>query len=137
MTTPAPGATIAERYVVLAPLGEGGMGQVVRARDTKLDREVAVKVLAPHAVGDAKARERLVREARAAAKLAHAGIVHVYDVGETDDGGAFLVMELVRGETLRASSSAAECAPRNRSRSSSSARARSLSRIARGRCIAT
>jgi serine/threonine-protein kinase len=102
MTTPKPGSTIAERYVVLAPLGEGGMGQVVRARDSKLDREVAVKVLAAHAVGDAKARERLVREARAAAKLAHAGIVHVYDVGETDDGGAFLVMELVRGATLRA-----------------------------------
>jgi serine/threonine-protein kinase len=94
-------AVIAGRYVVTETLGEGGMGRVVRAHDPKLDREVAVKVLVAHAVGDAKARERMLREARAAAKLEHPGIVHVYDVGETEDGGAFLVMELVRGESLR------------------------------------
>jgi serine/threonine-protein kinase len=77
------------------------MGEVVRARDPKLDREVALKVLPAKAIGDARARERLIREARAAAKLAHAGIVHVYDVGETEEGGAFLVMELVHGINLR------------------------------------
>ena len=101
MPDPSPGATIAGRYTILSMLGEGGMGQVLRARDTKLDRDVALKLLAARTVGDANARERLVREARAAGKLAHPGIVHVYDVGETDDGGAFLVMELVSGKTLR------------------------------------
>jgi serine/threonine-protein kinase len=77
------------------------MGEVVRAHDVKLDREVAVKLLPAKACGDERARARLVREARAAAKLQHPGIIHVYDVGETDDGGAFLVMELVRGKSLR------------------------------------
>jgi serine/threonine-protein kinase len=92
---------IAGRYEIVAPLGEGGMGQVVRARDTKLDREVALKLLPAKAVGDEKARARLLREARAAAKLSHPGIVHVYDTGETHDGGAFIAMELVQGRTLR------------------------------------
>jgi serine/threonine-protein kinase len=78
------------------------MGRVVRARDPKLDREVAVKLLAHNALGDSKARERMLREARAVAKLEHPHIIHVYDVGETDDGGAFIVMELVRGQSLRA-----------------------------------
>ena len=98
----SPGDRFADCYVVETTLGEGGMGVVVRARDERLDRSVAVKVLTQSAVGDAVARARLVREARAVAKLEHAGIVHVYDVGETEDGGAFLVMELVRGRDGRA-----------------------------------
>jgi serine/threonine-protein kinase len=77
------------------------MGVVLRARDERLGREVAVKILPPDRVGDATARRRLVREARAAAALEHSGIVHVYDVGETDEGGAYLVMELVKGTSLR------------------------------------
>ena len=101
MPTTAPRTTIAGRYEVVAKIGEGGMGQVLRARDTKLDRDVALKLLPPRSIGDEKARERLVREARAAARLAHAGIVHVYDVGETDDGSAYIAMELVSGKTLR------------------------------------
>ena len=95
------GTRIADRYVVLGELGAGGMGVVVRARDERLGRDVAVKVLPASAVGDEQARRRIVREARAAAGLEHAFIVHVYDVGETPDGGAFLVMELVKGKSLR------------------------------------
>src|SRR5215472_15805822 len=78
------------------------MGVVVLARDERLGRKVALKILSADAIGNARARERLVREARSAAVLEHPGIVHVYDVGETEDGGAFLVMELVRGKSLRA-----------------------------------
>lgn len=96
-----PGTRLADRYVVEEELGAGGMGVVVRARDERLGRDVALKLLAHHAVGDAIARERLLREARAAAALVHPGIVHVYDVEETVDGGAFLVMELVQGKTLK------------------------------------
>jgi serine/threonine protein kinase len=95
-----PGTRLADRYVVTGEIGAGGMGIVVRARDEKLGRTVAIKVLPPDAVGDDSARRRLVREARAAASLDHRGIVHVYDVGETDDGGTFFIMELVRGKSL-------------------------------------
>lgn len=94
------GERIGDRYVVIGDLGAGGMGVVVRARDERLGRTVAVKVLTPSALGDAAARARLVREARAVAALDHPGIVHMYDVGATDEGGAYLVMELVGGKTL-------------------------------------
>ena len=95
------GERIADRYVLGRQLGAGGRGVVFRARDERLGRDVAIKVLPPSAVGDEQARRRLLREARAAAGLEHAGIVHVYDVGETPDGGAYLVMELVKGRSLR------------------------------------
>jgi hypothetical protein len=98
---PEPGERIADRYELVAPLGRGGMGEVWRARDTRLGRSVALKLLSAASVGNALARERLIREARATAALEHDGIVHVYDVGETPDGGAFLVMEILRGCTLR------------------------------------
>jgi hypothetical protein len=94
------GTRIADRYVVLGDLGAGGMGVVVRARDERLGRLVAVKLLPSDAIGDEAARKRLVREARSAAALDHPNIVHVYDVGESEDGGAYLVMELVRGKSL-------------------------------------
>jgi serine/threonine protein kinase len=96
-----PGDRIADRYELVAPLGEGGMGVVWRARDARLGRSVAVKLLSAGAVGSDTARVRLIREARAAAALEHDGIIRVYDVGELPDGGAFLVMELVRGKSLR------------------------------------
>lgn len=102
---------IAGRYELVSPLGHGGMGVVWRARDTKLGRTVAVKLLPAASIGNDLARARLIREARAAAALEHDGIIRVYDVGETDDGGAFLVMELVRGKSLRAALEAGTLGP--------------------------
>jgi serine/threonine-protein kinase len=96
------GQLLAGRYRVGERIGEGGMGAVYRGLDERLRREVAIKLLPPDAVGDAAARERLRREALFGASIQHAGIAHVYDVGETDDGGAYLVMELVKGSSLRA-----------------------------------
>jgi Tol biopolymer transport system component/predicted Ser/Thr protein kinase len=92
-----PGAQIG-RYVVEEPLGQGGMGAVVAARDPELARQVALKVVRP-GVGDRPYRRRLVREARAMAQLEHVNVVRVYDAGEVD-GEVFVAMELVRGETL-------------------------------------
>jgi eukaryotic-like serine/threonine-protein kinase len=86
-------------YEVLAPIGKGGMGEVYKARDTRLDREVAVKVL-PQSFATEAARERFQREARAASALNHPNICAVYDVGESE-GHPFLVMELLDGKTLR------------------------------------
>lgn len=97
----APGTRIDGRYRIVGPLGEGGMGVVYRARDERLGRQVALKTLPPERIGDERARARLVREARAAAALEHPGIAQVYDVGDMEDGGAYLVMELVRGTSLR------------------------------------
>ena len=76
------------------------MGEVYRARDTRLDRDVAIKVLPPHLAMDEAARARFEREAKAIAALSHPNILAVYDVGTTD-GVAFVVMELLEGETLR------------------------------------
>ncbi|HSG00029.1 MAG TPA: serine/threonine-protein kinase, partial [Vicinamibacterales bacterium] len=88
-------------YEVIAPLGAGGMGEVYRARDTKLDRPVAIKVL-PESFGDDPDRlTRFEREARAVAALSHPNILSIYDFG-THEGVAFAVMELLEGETLRA-----------------------------------
>src|SRR5262245_44338875 len=86
-------------YEILAPLGKGGMGEVYRARDSRLHRHVALKVL-PQAFQTEAARERFQREARAASSLNHPNICVVYDVGEAA-GHPFLVMELLEGETLR------------------------------------
>ncbi len=86
-------------YEIVAPLGAGGMGEVYRAKDTRLDREVAVKVLPEHLTGSAELRSRFEREARAISSLSHPNICTLYDVGregETD----FLVMELLQGESL-------------------------------------
>src|SRR5215468_6831037 len=86
-------------YEILAPIGKGGMGEVYRARDTRLQRHVAVKIL-PQAFQTEAARERFQREARAASALNHPNICAVYDVGEAA-GHPFLVMELLEGDTLR------------------------------------
>jgi Tol biopolymer transport system component len=87
-------------YEVLAPLGAGGMGEVYRARDARLGREVALKVLPTDVAQDADRRARFEQEARAASALAHPHIVTVYDVGETD-GSVWIAMELVEGRTVR------------------------------------
>lgn len=93
----AAGRTL-QRYRILEPLGSGGVGQVYRARDERLGRDVALKVLRAEDC-DAGARERLRREARTLSQLNHPGISTIHDV-ETAEGVDFIVMELVSGETL-------------------------------------
>jgi eukaryotic-like serine/threonine-protein kinase len=88
-------------YEILAPVGEGGMGQVWRARDTRLDRDVALKVLPTETLTDKTARARLVQEARLASKLNHPHICTIYEVGESD-GQTYIAMELVEGQPLSA-----------------------------------
>src|SRR5213593_2474327 len=87
-------------YEILAPLGAGGMGEVYRARDTRLGREVAIKVLPPEVVADADRLRRFEKEARAASSLNHPNIVTIYEV-ERIESTPFIVMELVDGKTLR------------------------------------
>ena len=86
-------------YEILAPLGAGGMGEVYRGKDTRLGREVAVKVVSERLTGDSNALARLQREARAVASLSHPNIVALYDIG-SENGVAFIVMELLEGESL-------------------------------------
>jgi len=111
--------TILGSYRIVAPLGAGGMGEVYRAHDAKLDRPVALKVLPAEVVRDAERVRRFVQEARSASSLSHPNIVHVYDIGEavpveegaepaaggasdTTDGKVhYIAMELVEGRTLR------------------------------------
>jgi predicted Ser/Thr protein kinase len=88
------------RYELVEPLGRGGMGAVYRVRDTALDREVAMKVLAGAALDESRAR--LEQEARILARLEHPGIVPVHDVGTLPDGRLFYVMKLVNGHRLDA-----------------------------------
>jgi eukaryotic-like serine/threonine-protein kinase len=90
-------------YLVLEKLGEGGMGVLYRARDTRLDRDVAIKVLRPEATFDAARRRRLVQEAKAASALNHPHIVTVHDVGQASVDGqevAFIAMECISGRGL-------------------------------------
>src|ERR1051326_1629810 len=86
-------------YEIQSPLGAGGMGEVYRARDTRLDREVAIKVLPACVSSDASLRQRLEREAKAVSKLSHPHICVLHDIGH-QDGVDFLVMEYLEGETL-------------------------------------
>jgi eukaryotic-like serine/threonine-protein kinase len=93
------GRTI-KQYRVEEPLGQGGMGVVYRARDTRLDRSVALKFLAPEATLDTERKQRFLHEARTAGKLTHPAIAQIYDVDEAD-GEIFIAMELVPGKTVR------------------------------------
>jgi serine/threonine protein kinase len=86
-------------YEILAPLGAGGMGVVYRARDSRLEREVAIKFIASGVLANGAARSRFRKEALALAKLNHQNIAGVYDVG-TADGAEYLVMEYVPGQSL-------------------------------------
>ena len=98
-TTLAPGTRLGP-YEILGPLGAGGMGEVYRARDARLGREVALKRLRPEFAASEDRRKRFEREARAASALNHPHIVSVFDIG--DEGGAlYIAMELVEGRTLR------------------------------------
>ncbi|MFI5179869.1 MAG: protein kinase [Thermoanaerobaculia bacterium] len=87
-------------YEILAPIGAGGMGEVYRARDTRLGRDVAVKVLPESLANDAEAPVRFEREAKAVAALSHPNILSIFDFG-IEDGVAYAVMELLKGGTLR------------------------------------
>src|SRR4051794_10962008 len=88
------------RYEILAPLGAGGMGEVYRAKDLRLDREVAVKVLPEQLAGSPGWLARFEREAKAVAALSHPNVLALYDVG-TEKGIYFVILELLKGETLR------------------------------------
>jgi len=101
---PIAAGTFLGPYEVLASLGSGGMGEVYRARDTRLSREVAIKVLPPSVSDDPEALMRFEREARTASGLNHPAIVTIYDVGSADVDGRevhYLAMELIRGTSLR------------------------------------
>src|SRR5437660_7428030 len=87
-------------YEVIAPLGAGGMGEVWRARDTRLSREVAIKVLPAEVAADPSRLKRFEKEARSASALNHPNIVTIYDIG-TSDSISWIVMERVEGKMLR------------------------------------
>jgi len=88
-------------YEIVGPLGAGGMGEVYRAHDTRLDRDVAIKVLSGHFVSSPSLKERFEREARTISQLSHPNICALYDIG-SQDGTDYLVMECLEGETLDA-----------------------------------
>ncbi|MBA2504249.1 MAG: protein kinase [Pyrinomonadaceae bacterium] len=92
---------IGEKYRLDRRIGRGGMGAVYAGTHLELDRSVAIKLLLPDYITDANALERFRREARAAARLNHQNVADVYDYGLLTDGGAYIVMELIEGETLR------------------------------------
>ena len=98
--TITPGTRLAQ-YEVVAPLGSGGMGDVYRARDLRLARDVAIKVMAEHIAADPAMRQRFETEARAVAALSHPSILSIYELGVAE-GQLFAVMELLEGQTLRA-----------------------------------
>jgi eukaryotic-like serine/threonine-protein kinase len=93
-------------FEILSPIGAGGMGEVYRARDTRLGREVAVKVLSSEFSADADRRRRFEQEARSASALNHQNIVTIHEIGASDST-TYIAMELVEGKTDR---------PRNRGR---------------------
>jgi eukaryotic-like serine/threonine-protein kinase len=98
---PLTGAVLDRRYRVGAPIAHGGMSVVYTGVDLRLDREVAIKVMSPGLARDPEFTDRFTREAKAAAKLSHVNAVAVYDQGDDEAGHVFLVMELIRGRTLR------------------------------------
>lgn len=96
---PLSSGTMLGPYEIQAPAGSGGMGEVYKARDTRLDRTVAIKVLPGEMAADPELRHRLEREARSISKLSHPHICTLYDTG-LQDGNYFFVMEYLEGETL-------------------------------------
>src|SRR3954465_10766321 len=96
--SPTPGTSLG-RYRLIAPLGAGGMGEVWRAHDANLERDVAIKLLAANALSDDASRQRFRREAHVLASLSHPGVATIYDF-DAQDGVDFIVMELVPGGSL-------------------------------------
>src|SRR6476660_7215438 len=97
---PMLGKVVAGRYRLETLLGEGGMGVVYRARHVLIDRVVALKLIRPDLRGETHLRAWMLREARAANRVDHAHIVDIHDVGETEDGELYLVMEYLTGTSL-------------------------------------
>ena len=87
-------------YKIIEKLGEGGMGVVYKAEDTKLKRTVALKFLPPHALGSEEEKTRFIHEAQAAAALSHSNICTIHEIDDVDDQ-TFIVMEYVKGESLK------------------------------------
>src|SRR5579871_6656199 len=99
MSTPITRGTKLGPYDILDRLGAGGMGEVYKARDTRLDRLVALKVLLPDRVGDPERKRRFIQEAKSASALNHPNIVVIYDIG-SESGVDYMAMELVPGRPL-------------------------------------
>lgn len=95
------GKLLADRYRLLEKVGEGGAAEVFRARDQRLDRIVAIKLLRPQFSYDDSSRKRFVIEAKTAAGIAHPNIVDIYDFGESEDGAMFIAMQFVQGANLK------------------------------------
>src|SRR5262245_7788344 len=112
-------------YEITSLLGKGGMGEVYKAYDTRLDRTVAIKVLPAHVAHNPESRERLQREARAVAALNHPHICTLHDIG-SQDGIDFLVMEFLEGETLATHLAKGRCRSIKRSATQCRSRRRSI-----------
>ncbi len=95
------GRLLADRYRLLEKIGEGGAAEVFRAKDQRLDRIVAVKLLRPQFTYDQSSRNRFVAEAKSSASLSHANIVDIYDFGEGPDGSMFIAMQYIEGQNLK------------------------------------
>ncbi len=95
------GTVIADRYMILELLGEGGMGKVYLAQHVRLPRQAAIKFLHPHMVQDPAAMARFSREANNASRIDHERVAHVFDFGETTDGMVYLAMEFITGRSLK------------------------------------
>ena len=107
--TLAPGSRLGP-YEIVSSLGAGGMGEVFRAKDARLGRDVAIKVLPKELAGDADRLARFEREARAVAALSHPNILAIHDFG-TEGDTTYAVLELIEGETLRAKLKGGRSAP--------------------------
>jgi len=90
-----------DKYEIIRPLGKGAMGQVYLARDTKLDRDVALKVMVAQIADDPELKARFEREAKAVAKMTHPNVVAVFDLGNHTDGSPFIAMEYLKGQDLQ------------------------------------
>src|SRR5581483_3450869 len=97
LSDPRIGSVLADRYQIVKRLGQGGMARVYLARHQIIGRNVAIKILMPHLVDDALVVRRFVNEARAAGMIGHPNIVESVDIGTTDDGLPFLVLEYLEG----------------------------------------
>ena len=136
----APGDRLGDRYELIETIGSGGMAIVWRARDPRLRRAVAVKILRPQFAEDADFVARFESEARHAASLAHPNVATVYDTGSDpgpDGGTRYIVMELIDGPSVARCSAAGRCRRDSPSTSPSPPRGRSPRPIAAGSSIAT